>query len=334
MTEAEKRDIDKRKKINFLNENLGDEILDLLDREDINEISVNQDGKVWIDIAKEGYVKTETIYDNLRRKTIIEVIASFNGKSANNDTPIVSATLPNKERFEGILGEPVDDKPVFSIRKPSRGIIPLENFFKAVFEDENGEEIYDILSKAENSQELIKMAILNRANILVNGGTSSGKTSLTNAMIQLLNGTKDRIITIEDTRELNCRDIENKVMLRTTETVSAKDLLRSCMRLNPDRIFVGELRRGEETIELLKAWNSGHPGGISTIHANTNQSALKKVEQYLGEVSSRKQIGMILEAVNIVVNITKQNTVRGIKEIALVKGYDYEKKEYILEKIN
>lgn len=333
MNESEKREIEERKKILFINQNLGQDILNLLEDDLITEISANQDGRIWIDIVGKGYEKTEIVYSEIKRKTIIEVIASFNGKSANNMTPIISATLPNGERFEGILGEPVNNQPIFSIRKPSKVIIPLENFLTINKNEVVKDNTYEELKQIKEIPKLLSYIIEKRMNILVIGGTSSGKTSLTNACIQTLNNTKNRVITIEDTRELNCDGIENKVMLKTTEYVSARQLLRSTMRLNPDRILIGELRTGEESIELLKAWNSGHSGGMSTIHANNSQAGLQKLEQYLGEVSHKEQEKMILEAVNIVINIAKEGHKRGIKEIALVKSYDYENKQYILEKL-
>ena len=113
-----------------------------------------------------------------------------------------------------------------------------------------------------------------------------------------------------------------------------KMLLQSSMRLNPDRIIVGELRRGEETLELLKAWNSGHAGGLSTIHANDCQSGLMKLEQYLAEVVESDQKKTILEAVDIVVNLIKnEENKRVVREIKALKDYDEKKKEYILEEI-
>ena len=113
-----------------------------------------------------------------------------------------------------------------------------------------------------------------------------------------------------------------------------KMLLQSSMRLNPDRIIVGELRRGEETLELLKAWNSGHAGGLSTIHANDCQSGLMKLEQYLTEVVESDQKKTILEAVDIVVNLIKnEENKRVVREIKVLKDYDEKKKEYVLEEI-
>ena len=113
-----------------------------------------------------------------------------------------------------------------------------------------------------------------------------------------------------------------------------KMLLQSSMRLNPDRIIVGELRRGEETLELLKAWNSGHAGGLSTIHAYDCQSGLMKLEQYLAEVVESDQKKTILEAVDIVVNLIKnEENKRVVREIKALKDYDEKKKEYVLEEI-
>ena len=165
------------------------------------------------------------------------------------------------------------------------------------------------------------------------GGTSSGKTTFINGCINELTETEDRVFLLEDTPELQC-NILNSVFLTTTHYVSMKMLLQSSMRLNPDRIIVGELRRGEETLELLKAWNSGHAGGVSTIHANDCQSGLMKLEQYLAEVVASDQKKTILEGVDIVVNLIKnEENKRVVREIKLLKDYNENKKEYVLEEI-
>lgn len=312
--------LEKQKKADFLYETMTQELKDLLNDNDVFDIMFNQDGNVFVDKKGVGKVKLGKILSQIKAKQIIELVASYDDKNINRDNPTVDAVLPDGSRFKGLLYECVENNPVFSIRKKPIQIFTLDEYEK------NG-----ILT---NKHKLyIKEAVKNKKNILIVGGTGTGKTTLTNACLNELKDSKDRIAILEDTKEL-ILDSENVVRLLSTEKVTLRDLLRNAMRLNVDRICVGELRTGDATLELLKAWNSGHEGGISTIHANTAESGLIKLDQYLSEVTQRHQRSVIAETVHVVINIVKtNNNKRLIKEIIELSGYDEESKKYIYKKI-
>ena len=157
--------------------------------------------------------------------------------------------------------------PAFAIRKPAVAVFNLDDYVEAGI-------------MLPEQAVLLRQAVEQRRNVLVAGGTSSGKTTLVNALLAEVAKTSDRVILIEDTRELQCQ-AQNLVALRTKDSVaSLSDLVRSSLRLRPDRIPIGEVR-GSEALDLLKAWGTGHPGGIGTIHAGSALGALRRLEQLI-----------------------------------------------------
>ncbi|MEM6898157.1 MAG: P-type conjugative transfer ATPase TrbB [Pseudomonadota bacterium] len=279
------------------------------------EIMANPDGSVWIEQAGAGVVQSEHLLDASTRERVIRLVASSAGNVVSHDIPIVSAELPGTgERFEGCL-PPVAPAPCFSIRKPASAPFSLDDYV-------------DQGALAPPLAEALKEAIQVRSNILIAGGTSSGKTTFTNALLsdEALHG--DRIIILEDTRELRCT-APNSVELRTRpRCTSLQDLVRSTLRLRPDRIVVGEVR-GPEALDLLKAWNTGHPGGITTLHANSAFGALRRLEQLTLEATSRAPFELIAEAIDIVVFMSRESGTRRIEEALLVSDFDGE--AYITE---
>ena len=177
----------------------------------------------------------------------------------------------------------------------------------------------------------IVQAIKDRKNILVVGGTGSGKTTFTNAIIDMIVrvNPEHRIVIIEDTAEIQC-SAKNNVILRATEKTDMLVLLKATMRLRPDRILVGEVR-GREALDLLKAWNTGHPGGCATVHANSATAGLIRIEQLIAEGTTADMRDLIAEAVNIVVFIEKTAEGRKIKEVIKVEGFDREKQTYKID---
>jgi len=169
--------------------------------------------------------------------------------------------------------------------------------------------------------DVLRLAVEKRKNILVAGGTSTGKTTLTNALLAEVAKTSDRVVLIEDTRELQCA-APNLVALRTKDGVaSLSDLVKSSLRLRPDRIPIGEVR-GAEALDLLKAWGTGHPGGIGTIHANTAIGALRRLEQLVQEAVISVPRPLIAETIDIIAVLSGRGSVRRLAEIALVDGLD------------
>lgn len=314
------KDIIKTKdSIDFIYKQFGLEIMQFIKDPSIIEINLNQDGSIWIEKFAKGRFKTNVKMSSDRANSVLKVIADFDNKVIDRDKPILSSVLPTGERIEGIIGEPAKNNPIFAIRKKPSKIFTLDDYVKS-----------NVIT--EHHKELIKKALIDKKNILIVGGTSSGKTTFANACLNELKNLQDRIVILEDTPELIC-EVDDLVELTTTQTVTMQHLLKSTMRLTPDRIVVGELRDGISTIELLKLWNSGHSGGLTTIHANNAVSGLLKLEQYLGEVSQVSQINAILEAVNYVVVLAKINNERKLTSISEVLGYDKNNQKYILNEV-
>lgn len=282
------------------------------------EIMVNPDGVLRLDRLGEGRVDTGTRYDPAQIERIIRLVASHARTEAHAAAPIISAELPPHgegagERFEGVL-PPVSLAPCFSIRKPAALIYTLLDYVK------------DGIMPAETAR-LLSMAVVERRNILVAGGTSSGKTTLANALLAEMAGLDERVLIIEDTRELQCA-ASDVVALRTrsigptgTGAVTMADLVRSTLRLRPDRIIVGEVR-GREALDMLKAWNTGHPGGIATVHANSATAALYRLEQLVQESVVTVPRRLIAEAIDMIVFISGRGLARRVDSLARVAGLD------------
>jgi type IV secretion system protein VirB11 len=276
------------------------------------EIMVNPDGALRLDILGEGRVDTDIRIDADQVERIIRLVASHARAEAHGSAPIVSAELPPHgqgagERFEGVL-PPVSTAPCFAIRKPAECVYTLADY------------VSDGIMPAAYA-EILRGAVLGRRNILVAGGTSSGKTTLANALLAEMALLDERIILIEDTRELQCA-APDTVALRTRPGVAGiADLVRSTLRLRPDRIIVGEVR-GAEALEMLKAWNTGHPGGIATVHANSALAALHRLEQLTEEAAVTAPRRLIAEAIDVIVFIAGRGVDRKVETIAEVGGVD------------
>jgi type IV secretion system protein VirB11 len=167
----------------------------------------------------------------------------------------------------------------------------------------------------------LSLAVVERKNILVAGGTSSGKTTLANALLAEVGHLDERVILIEDTRELQCPAPDTVALRTRSGSVTMADLVRSTLRLRPDRIVVGEVR-GKEALDMLKAWNTGHPGGITTVHANSALSALYRLEQLIQEAVVSVPRRLIAEAIDTIVFIAGRGRCRRIETIACLAGLD------------
>jgi type IV secretion system protein VirB11 len=276
------------------------------------EVMVNPDGALRLDRLGSGRCDTGHRLDPGETERIIRLVASHARTEAHGLAPIVSAELPPHgegagERFEGLL-PPVSTAPCFSIRKPAARIYSLTDY------------VNDGIMSAEAARTL-SFAVVERRNILVAGGTSSGKTTLANALLAELAAQDERVILIEDTRELQCPAPDTVALRTRAGVVSMADLVRSTMRLRPDRIIVGEVR-GAEALDMLKAWNTGHPGGIATVHANSAALALYRLEQLIQEAVITVPRRLIAEAIDIIVFIEGRGAARRIGCIAAVEGMD------------
>ncbi len=272
------------------------------------EVMVNPDGRLWIDRHGDGRIDAGERIGAAEAERIIRLVASHIGQECHRERPVVSAELPESgERFEGLL-PPVAPAPCFAIRKPARVLYRLSDYVEA-----------RIMTPLQ--AKTLREAVEARKNIVVVGGTSSGKTTLVNALLAEVATGGDRVILIEDTRELHCA-AEDSVSLRTKPGVaSLADLVRSTLRLRPDRIVVGEVR-GAEALDMLKAWNTGHPGGITTLHANSAHAGLYRLEQLIQEAVVTVPRRLIAEAIDIVVFLKGRGSGRRVETVAALEGLD------------
>lgn len=298
----------RRRLIAGLEDALGQTITSALSEQDVVEIMLNPDGRLFVERVARGMdlAGAMTAHD---AQIVIGKVAHALGTEITPDKPVISGELPiGGHRFEGLL-PPIVSKPSFTIRKKASLLIEFGKYV------EDG-----VMTKAQAS--VIRNAVLHRKNILVSGGTGTGKTTLTNAIIaEMVAAAPDhRLVILEDTAEIQCA-ANNAVTLHTSDAVDMQRLLKSTMRLRPDRIIVGEVRDGA-ALTLLKAWNTGHPGGIATVHADSALTALTRIEQLVAEVSQQPMPQVIAEAVDLIVSI-ERSTDRGriVRDVLTVSGY-------------
>jgi P-type conjugative transfer ATPase TrbB len=285
---------------------LGPAIAAWLEDPSVVEVMLNPDGRLWIDRLSSGLVETQERLAPAEGERIVRLVAHHVGAEVHPGSPRVSAELPETgERFEGLL-PPVVTAPSFAIRKPAIAVFTLEDYAAA-----------GIMTVGQ--ADMLRQSVAERRNILVAGGTSTGKTTLANALLAEVAKTSDRVVLIEDTRELQCR-AANLVALRTKDGVaSLSDLVRSSLRLRPDRIPIGEVR-GAEALDLLKAWGTGHPGGIGTIHAGTAIGALRRLEQLIQEAVVTVPRALIAETIDLIAVLSGRGVARRLTELAGVNG--------------
>ncbi|MFG1244999.1 P-type conjugative transfer ATPase TrbB [Xanthobacter versatilis] len=285
---------------------LGPMITRLLEDPAVVEVMLNPDGRLWVDRLSEGLRDTGERLAAADGERIVRLVAHHIGAEVHAGAPRVSAELPGTgERFEGLL-PPVVASPTFAIRKPAVAVFTLDDYVAA-----------GIMSAPQ--AEALRHGVASRANILVAGGTSTGKTTLTNALLAEVTKTSERVVLIEDTRELQCA-APNLVAMRTKDGVaSLSDLVRSSLRLRPDRIPIGEVR-GAEALDLLKAWGTGHPGGIGTIHAGSAIGALRRLEQLIQEAVVTVPRALIAETIDLIAVLSGRGSARRLSELSHVEG--------------
>ncbi len=285
---------------------LGPAIAAFLEDPAVVEVMLNPDGRLWVDRLSEGLTETDSLLSADDGERIIRLVAHHVGAEVHAGAPRVSAELPETgERFEGLL-PPVVMAPTFAIRKPAVALFTLDDY------------VWTGIMPASHA-EALRVAVAERRNILVAGGTSTGKTTLTNALLAEVSKTSDRVVLIEDTRELQC-SAPNLVAMRTKDGVATlSDLVRSSLRLRPDRIPIGEVR-GAEALDLLKAWGTGHPGGVGTIHAGTAIGALRRLEQLIQEAVVTVPRALIAETIDLVAVLSGRGAARRLSELVRIEG--------------
>ncbi|MDH6268230.1 P-type conjugative transfer ATPase TrbB [Rhizobium sp. SG_E_25_P2] len=290
-----------------LQEALGDQLCVALDDATVVEIMLNPDGKLFIERLGHGVAPAGQM-SSAAAEMVIGTVAHALQSEVDTEQPIISGELPiGGHRFEGLL-PPIVAKPAFTIRRRASRLIPLEDYVRT-----------GVMTEYQAST--IRSAISARLNIIISGGTGSGKTTLANAVIDEIVKTApdDRLVILEDTAEIQCA-AENAVLLHTSDTIDMARLLKSTMRLRPDRIVVGEVRDGA-ALTLLKAWNTGHPGGVATIHSNTAMSALRRLEQLTAEASQQPMHEVIGEAVDLIISIERTPRGRIVRDIIQVERF-------------
>lgn len=305
----------------FTMDAFGSEILGYMNKKGVIEISLEQDGFIWVEeFGQPERINTGIKLSPIDSTRIIQLVSKFNGHTITREHPKIDGVTPNGMRFSALMYDCVQYKNVFSIRKPSGIVIPLSQY---VDRGVMTKEQVDFISKQ----------IINKKNIIFSGGTSSGKTTSINSFMTVLKNVGDKVISIEDTPELM---ISSKIWTRliSNRYIKPIELLQQCMRLSPDRMMIGEIRTGEVTLEFLKAMNSGHNGGLTSIHANDLYSTILKLEQYLSEVLTGEYWRLITTAVDMIINVginpvTHERPM--VKGIGVLKGYNQKTGEYILE---
>jgi type IV secretion system protein VirB11 len=315
-----------------LRDELGPVICGLLDQSSgIEDILVNEDCRIWVKRTGAAFEHIGEL-DSRQSRGAMMTIASMQKTTVTESRPVLESQLPIwKYRFAGLI-EPVVLSPSFAIRVKSdkkRSLRDLQRQGILTTKDDprnrrsEQEDFIDAVRGLDHL-EVIQRAIVAHKNILVVGGTGAGKTTIANAILEEI-GTLtpgDRVLVIEDTQELLLDSANSLSMLATTEFDQLK-CLKVALRLKPDRIVVGEVRDGAAALPLLKSWNTGHPGGVSTLHANSAAEALDRLEALVREATDAPQQRMIGSAVDLVISVVNDPLQgRKVQEVAVVTGYE------------
>lgn len=296
--------------------NLGSDVLEAIGDDKVTEIMLNPDGSLWIEKFGQPALKVGAIEPDNTEVAII-LIAGCHDQLPTVEKPIVEGELPlDGSRFQGML-PPVVLGPSFTIRKRPTVVFTLDDYVRAG-------------NLSAEARVLLEDAVVEHKNILIVGGTGSGKTTFINAVVEAIARLTpdDRLAVIEDTRELQVTS-RNKVEMRTTDFTDMKDLLKSTMRYNPDRILVGEVR-DLHALTVIKSWNTGHDGGLATVHANSATDGLTRVEQLIAEGETDPNKAVLAGAIHYLVFMKKEEGFRRVKEIVEV-GYSQEKRDYVFD---
>lgn len=295
-----------------------------LDEPRVIEILLNPDGRVWVDRAGEGMSLTDTVMTPSEAEAFLRFVATESDATLTRDNPTLAGTLPHWDaRVQGWM-PPAVTKPAFAIRKPSPVVFSLEDY-----------ETQQIITPGQRA--LLCRSVLERKNILIGGGTGTGKTTFANALLAVIaERTQDRLYIAEDRPELQC-DAPNVLFVRTVRgKYETRDAIFDALRGRPDRIIVGELRDGT-ALELMKAWNTGHPGGIATIHANDTTGMLNRFCQLIEEQVYPAPRDFVAEAIDVCVHLTldlRAPAGRRLSGLDRVRGYDAADQRWLLEPLS
>ena len=303
---------------------LGRSIMQYMHDDNVTEVMVNPDGRLWLDTFDKGVVPTDVVMEPEDTKRIIYMVASISGQVIDLKVdPSLQANIPASRLFSNCRFQaelpPIVNAPSFNIRKHSKIVITLDDYVRQG-------------AMTEMQRQVILDAIHGKKNIIAAGGTGSGKTTLLNAILAEISTLGDRIVTIEYTKELKCT-AENYVALSTTDTVDMDNLLRKTLRLSPNRIVVGEVR-GKEALTLVDAWSTGHRGGCSTVHSDSAYDTLFRLEDLVSRVSVSSQQAGIARAIDVIVYIERRAVSRTIAEVLSIDGWDRERHDYMTHRLD
>lgn len=296
--------------------NLGPDVLEAVADDTVTEIMLNPDGALWIEKFGRAATRVGAVEPDHTEVAII-LIAGYHDQLPTAEKPIVEGELPlDGSRFQGLL-PPIVLGPSYTIRKRPAVVFTLDDYVRAG----------NLSLEAKN---ILEDAVVGHKNILIVGGTGSGKTTFINAVVEAIARLTpdDRLAVIEDTRELQVTSA-NKVEMRTTDFTDMKDLLKATMRYNPDRILVGEVR-DLHALTVIKSWNTGHDGGLATVHANSAEEGLIRIEQLIAEGDTDPNKAVLAGAIHYLVFMKKEEGFRRVKEIVEV-GYSSETKDYVFD---
>ncbi len=297
----------------------------MLDRDGVSEVSINRPFEAWVELKGDMVREELPSFDINHLKSLGRLIAQSTEQRLSEEEPLLSATLPNGYRIQIVFPPSCEQGcVVMSIRKPSSIKWNLDDYEKmGIFDNTSVGEVEDKndlilakLLKLNRIKDFLQRAVLYKKNIIISGGTSSGKTTFTNAMIQAIPH-EERLITVEDAREIDLSFHANRVHLIASKggqgrsKVSTQELIEACLRLRPERIIVGELR-GSEAFSFLRAINTGHPGSISTLHADTPKMAIEQLKMMVMQAGLGMSPAEIASYIKSVVDVVVQLK-RGVK---------------------
>jgi len=323
---------------------LARELTPYLAERNVVDVVVNPDGKIWVNRIGAGFEPVGAFFTQ-QIKLLLAQVAAIQGVDLSHDNPILETDFPlDGSRIEGLLS-PVVRGAALALRPHPKKIFTIEDYESAGIITHKNDSRNKLRHKdwflekaraAESHGTVIKLMVQFRRNVLIVGSTGAGKSTLGNMFLDLIYRItpKDRVVTIEDTMELQCR-VPNSIALFASarSRISMEQCLEASMRLKPDRIVVGEVRRRAAAVMLLQAWNTGHRGGIATVHAEDAISGLHRLEQLLPRdyTSVRPEIARAVDAVVFIDEDDEISAGRKVREVMVVKGYDEARDRYELE---
>lgn len=297
----------------------------IINDDNITEVMINGSKEIFIEKSGKLTRLDEEFENEEKLQDIIQRIVALAGREVNQANPIVDTRLPDGSRVNVVL-PPISLKgPIVTIRKFSKNPMTVE-------------KLIEYKSITPQIADVLKLLVKAKYNIFICGGTGSGKTTFLNAISNFI-PSDERIITIEDSAELQIANVENLVSLETRNAntagvgeINIRDLIRSALRMRPDRIVVGEVR-GAEALDMLQAMNTGHDGSLSTGHANSTRDMLSRLEtmvltgaEGLPLAAVRQQIA---SAVDIIIHLSRLRD-RSRKTMEITEVVDYRDGEIVL----